>query len=62
MGRGRFTHYSLPRTLTPHEAARIQYFPDFFDFGESGRTLLHRMIGNAVPSKLGYAIGLHLLR
>lgn len=62
MGRGRFTHYALPRTITPHEAARIQFFPDFYDFGTSGRTLLHRMIGNAVPPKLGYAIGLHLLR
>ena len=62
MGRGRFTHYALPRTITPHEAARIQFFPDFYDFGDSGRTLLHRMIGNAVPPKLGYAIGLHLLR
>lgn len=62
MGRGRFVHPTLPRTLTPHEAARIQFFPDFYDFGSPTRTKLHRMIGNAVPSKLGYALGIHLLR
>jgi len=61
-GRGRFVHPNLPRTLTPHEAARIQFFPDFYDFGTPTRTKLHRMIGNAVPAKLGYALGIHLLR
>lgn len=61
-GRGRFVHPNLPRTLTPHEAARIQFFPDFYDFGTTTRTKLHRMIGNAVPAKLGYALGIHLLR
>jgi len=62
MGRGRFVHPNLQRTLTPHEAARIQFFPDFYDFGNPTRTKLHRMIGNAVPPKLGYALGIHLLR
>jgi DNA (cytosine-5)-methyltransferase 1 len=62
MGRGRFVHPGLRRTITPHEAARIQYFPDFFDFGTGPRTLVHKVIGNAVPSKMGYAVGLHLLR
>jgi DNA (cytosine-5)-methyltransferase 1 len=62
MGRGRFVHPSQRRTITPHEAARIQFFPDFFSFAGANRTALHRMIGNAVPSKAGYAIGLHLLR
>jgi DNA (cytosine-5)-methyltransferase 1 len=61
-GRGRFVHPTLPRTLTPHEAARIQFFPDFYNFGRPTRTKLHRMIGNAVPAKLGYALGIHLLR
>jgi DNA (cytosine-5)-methyltransferase 1 len=61
-GRGRFVHPNLPRTLTPHEAARIQFFPDFYNFGTPTRTKLHRMIGNAVPAKLGYALGIHLLR
>lgn len=62
MGRGRFVHPTERRTITPHEAARLQFFPDFFDFGERPRTLLSRVIGNAVPPKLGYVLGLHLLR
>lgn len=62
MGRGRYVHPARPRTITPHEAARIQGFPDFFTFGEAGRTELHTLIGNAVPSKLGYVVGGHLLR
>ena len=62
MGRGRFVHPSQRRTITPHEAARIQFFPDFFDFGDGPRTLVHKVIGNAVPPKLGYALGVHLLR
>ena len=62
MGRGRYVHPSERRTLTPHEAARVQFFPDFFDFGRSRRTLLQKTIGNAVPPKMGYALGLHLLR
>ena len=31
-GRGRFIHPLLPRTLTPWEAARIQGFPDTYNF------------------------------
>ncbi len=62
MGRGRFVHPTRRRTITPHEAARIQYFPDYFDFASSSRTVIQKVIGNAVPPKLGYAIGLHLLR
>jgi DNA (cytosine-5)-methyltransferase 1 len=62
MGRGRYVHPSKRRTITPHEAARIQFFPDFFKFPTSKRTTLQMIIGNAVPPKLGYVIGLHLLR
>jgi DNA (cytosine-5)-methyltransferase 1 len=62
MGRGRFVHPAERRTITPHEAARIQFFPDFFNFGDSSRSLVQKVIGNAVPPKLGYALGLHLLR
>jgi len=58
-GRGRFVHPKLPRTLTPREAARIQGFPDWFDFcavdGEPPtKRDLARWIGNAVPSILGH--------
>jgi DNA (cytosine-5)-methyltransferase 1 len=61
-GQGRFVHPLERRTLTPHEAARIQFFPDFFDFGERGRRDYQELIGNAVPSKLAYSIALHQLR
>ena len=62
MGRGRFAHPSARRLITPHEAARIQGFPDFFSFGNANRSLLHKIIGNAVPPKMGYSLGMHLLR
>jgi len=49
-GRGRFTHPLEPRVLTPHEAARVQTFPDYFDFKMiTKRTDMHYLIGNAVP-------------
>lgn len=59
-GRGRFIHPKKKRVLTPHEAARIQGFPDWFDFvtpsGDSlTRTMLGKWIGDAVPSILGAA-------
>lgn len=62
MGQGRFVHPSLRRTLTPHEAARLQFFPDFFRFEGIGRAALQTMIGNAVPSRLSFVIALELLR
>lgn len=61
-GQGRFVHPLRRRTLSPHEAARVQFFPDFFDFGDRGRRQYQELIGNAVPSKLAYAIALHQLR
>lgn len=63
MGQGRFVHPKRRRTITPHEAARLQFIPDFFDFGDvKNRTKLAEMIGNAVPVKLAYVIGIDLLR
>lgn len=64
MGRGRFVHPALRRTLTPREAARIQGFPDYFEFGPVGsrRNSLTEMIGNAVPPKLSYIFALEALR
>lgn len=35
MGQGRFVHPTRSRTITPHEAARLQGFPDFFDFSSA---------------------------
>lgn len=65
MGQGRYVHPSAPRTLTPHEAARLQSFPDWFDFTANGvvmaRTAWAVMIGNAVPPPLGTAVVRSLL-
>lgn len=61
IGQGRFIHPAQRRTLTPHEAARLQFIPDFYDFSEVQRAALLVMIGNAVPPKLGYVLALELL-
>ncbi len=53
----RFIHYdpSQQRTITVREAARLQSFPDDFDFvGSRGNA--YQMIGNAVPVLLAKAI------
>ena len=64
-GRGRFIHPSQQRTLTFHEGARLQTFPDSFKFVLPGiqptREKLATAIGNAVPPKLGFIIGLWAL-
>lgn len=62
MGQGRYTHPTERRTLTPHEGARIQCFPDWFDFGARSRQDYITLIGNAVPPKLTYVVALELLR
>lgn len=53
MGQGRFVHSKEERTLTPHEAARLQFLPDFLrlDIVER-RGQLATMIGNAAPPAL----------
>jgi DNA (cytosine-5)-methyltransferase 1 len=61
MGQGRYVHPSRRRTLTPHEAARIQTFPDYFDFVDTPRTPLASMLGNAVPPLLNIALGERLI-
>ena len=59
-GQGRFVHPLRERTLTPHEAARVQFFPDFFDFNGVLRRELQQVIGNAVPAKAGFVVALPL--
>lgn len=61
MGQGRFVHPKHRRTITPHEAARLQFIPDFFSF-DANRAAIAEMIGNAVPPKMAYVAALHLLR
>ena len=59
---GRYVHPSERRTLTAHEAARLQFFPDSFDFSDvQGRSALAQIIGNAVPPKVAYALGVAML-
>jgi len=64
-GRGRYIHPVRPRVITPHEAARIQAFPDSFRFVVNGhdpaRNALTKWIGDAVPPVLGYAALMPLL-
>ena len=58
MGQGRYVHPQRRRTLTPHEAARLQTFPDWFQFGdETPRGVLATVIGNAVPPLLTVELG-----
>ena len=42
-------HPSQQRTISVREAARLQSFPDKFQFGGSGMLSKFRLIGNAVP-------------
>lgn len=63
IGQGRFAHPLFPRSLTPHEASRVQFIPDYFKYDKSlSRVALQKMIGNAVPPKLTYILTLELLR
>lgn len=56
-GQGRFVHPLFRRTLTPHEACRLQFVPDYFQFPETtGRRAMQQIIGNAAPPKLSQAI------
>ena len=57
-GQGRFIHPLRRRLITPHEAARIQGFPDGHGFvdddGKAKRKDLAKWIGDAVPSPMGF--------
>ena len=48
-------HPIAPREVTPRESARIQTFPDWWEFTGTVRHPI-RQVGNAVPPLLGFAV------
>jgi DNA (cytosine-5)-methyltransferase 1 len=60
-GNGRFGHPEQDRAISLREGAIIQSFPRNYRFVKPGQPIhmktLGRLVGNAVPVKLGKAIG-----
>lgn len=60
-GNGRFGHPTQDRALSLREGAMLQTFPPTYRFVEAGQPVyfksIGRMIGNAVPVRLGQVIG-----
>lgn len=66
-GNGRFGHYDTKqdRAISLREAAILQSFPDDYEFMPANQITFKavgRMIGNAVPVRLGEIIGLSIQR
>jgi DNA (cytosine-5)-methyltransferase 1 len=61
-GQGRYLHPAQLRALTAHEAARLQFLPDWLNLAPIvHRKRLAEAVGNAVPPKLGFVVAAHLL-
>jgi DNA (cytosine-5)-methyltransferase 1 len=56
--KGRYLHPTADRPITHREAARLQSFPDSFEF-EGSKIEIARQIGNAVPPLLALAVARH---
>lgn len=59
--RGRFAHPDQDRNISMREAARLQSFPDDFEFIGGTVDVAHQ-VGNAVPPMLSYEIATHLVQ
>jgi len=57
--KGRYLHPQAHRPITHREAARLQTFPDDFEFCGS-KIEVAKQIGNAVPPVLAYKLGAHI--
>ncbi|MHC5675820.1 DNA cytosine methyltransferase [Nostoc sp.] len=64
-GNGRFGHPEQDRAISLREAALLQSFPANYEFAPSDEALglshIGRLIGNAVPVKLGEVIAQSIL-
>jgi DNA (cytosine-5)-methyltransferase 1 len=52
-------HPFIPREVTPRESARMQTFPDWWEFYGTGRHVI-RQVGNAVPPLFAALLAEHL--
>ena len=55
------THPTEDRRLTVREVARIQSFPERYDFSSVAVPSRYKVIGNAVPPVLGWVLAKNLL-
>lgn len=58
--KGRFAHPTANRAITPREAARLQTFPDYYEFVGT-YDQISSQIGNAVPVRFAEAFAEHIL-
>ena len=65
-GSGRFGHLEQNRAISLREGSLLQSFPPYYEFVAPGEPIamktVGRLIGNAVPVKLGEAIGRSLMK
>jgi len=52
-------HPYIPREVTPRESARMQTFPDWWEFSGAGRHVI-RQVGNAVPPLFAAVLAEHI--